>query len=311
MSKQIKILINDYLEYLEIERNDSHLTIRNYSLYLKRFLKQTKVSTAGEITADVIRKYRIYLSRYKNPRTKHLSTATQNYYLIALRGFLKYLAKRDIKSLAPDKIELSKIGERQIHFLEKEDLEKLLQAPFDIEQEQIIQLRDKAILELLFSTGLRVSELSGLARDSINLKKDEFSIKGKGNKYRIVFLSHQAKFWIKRYLQKRTDIEPALFIRFDKAKKLQYKKNKQNGLTARSIQRIVKKYSTIAGLTKRITVHSIRHTFATDMLAGGADLRSVQEMLGHKNITTTQIYTHVTNKRLKEIYQEFHDKKNK
>ncbi len=324
MPSELQKLVTEFLEHLEIERGASQLTVRNYHFYLIRFLKQAKISTPQEIKSEVVRQYRLWMSRFKNPRGGGLSSATQNYHLIALRNFLKYLAKRDIKTMAPGKIELAKIGERQISFLEGDDLEKLLDAPLQSKQEEIIKARDKAILELLFSTGLRVSELSNLQIEDVNLKKDEFTVRGKGNKWRVVFLSNQAKYWLKKYLETRTDMEPALFIRHDKAARKMAKKierissfkskklkEKNQGLSPRSIQRLVKKYAKIAGITKKITTHSLRHSFATDLLANGADLRAVQELLGHKNITTTQIYTHVTDQHLKEVYQAFHGKRRK
>ncbi|MDD4996446.1 MAG: tyrosine-type recombinase/integrase [Patescibacteria group bacterium] len=310
MPWDLKNLITEFLEYLEIEKGSSQLTVRNYNLYLKRFLKQSQIDSPEQITAEAVRKYRLWLSRLKNPRGGNLSSSTLNYHLIALRVFLKYLAKRDIKVLSPEKIDLAKIRERQISFLEGNDLEKLLAAPFQIKQEDIIKLRDKAILELLFSTGLRVSELANLKKEDINLKKSEFSVRGKGGHWRVVFLSNQALYWLKKYLESRTDVGSHLFIRYDRAaegaEKSVGKNAEEKGLTPRSIQRLVKKYSKVAGLTKRITTHSLRHSFATDLLSGGADLRAVQEMLGHKNITTTQIYTHVTDQHLKEVYQAFH-----
>ncbi len=321
MPQDLKKLITEFLEHLEIEKGSSQLTIRNYHFYLKRFLDQAQITSPNQITTEVVRKYRLWLSRLKNPRGGNLCLATQNYHLIALRVFLKYLAKRDIKTLAPEKIDLAKIGERQISFLEGSDLEKFLDAPLQIKQDDIIKLRDKAILELLFSTGLRVSELARLKKEDINLKKTEFSVQGKGGRWRVVFLSNQAGYWLKKYLQARTDMEPGLFIRYDRAAPRQSKlsvgqtKTKSDkvdkGLTPRSIQRLVKKYAKVAGLTKRITPHSLRHSYGTDLLAGGADLRAVQELLGHKNITTTQIYTHVTDQHLKEVYQAFHGRRRK
>ncbi|MEK9130360.1 MAG: site-specific tyrosine recombinase/integron integrase [Patescibacteria group bacterium] len=313
----LKQLINDFLEYLEIERNRSQKTIRNYQFYLKRFLNWAKEPELKKIDLELIRQYRLWLNRFQDSKGKMLKKDTQNYHLIALRSFLKYLARRDIETLSPEKIELAKISERSVEFLEGSDLEKFLQAPMEIQKSKckiqdkeefdIIQLRDKAILELLFSTGLRVSELSKLTREQINLEKDEFTTRGKGEKLRIIFLSPQAKHWLKKYLDVRNDMEPALFIRQDK-----FLKNKQiNNLTSRSIQRIVNKYAKVAGITKKVTPHTIRHSFATDLLATGADIRSVQALLGHSSITTTQIYTHVTDKHLKEIYKTFHDKKRK
>ncbi len=330
MPSELQQLTTEFLEHLEIEKGASQLTIRNYHFYLKRFLDQTKISSPNQITPEIVRKYRLWLSRIKNQRGGNLSSATQNYHLIAIRVFLKYLAKRDIKTLTREKIDLAKIGERQISFLQGDDLEKFLEAPISfpkinssireqkspaetekIKNDEIIQLRDKAILELLFSTGLRVSELSNLKIEDINLEKNEFSIRGKGNRYRVVFLSNQAKYWLKKYLEKRVDLEPWLFIRYDRAAPRQASKQQTTNLTPRSIQRLVKKYAKIAGITKKITTHSLRHSFATDLLTGGADIRAVQELLGHKNITTTQIYTHVTDQHLKEVYQTFHDRKRK
>lgn len=325
----LKQLLNEFLEHLEIEKGRSQLTIRNYDFYLKNFLNWARIEQPNDITLELIRRYRLWLARQTNRRGGNLSIQTQNYYLIALRGFLKYLAKRDIKTLAPEKIELAKMMERQISFLEGDDLEKFLNAPLQTEQEEIIKLRDKAILELLFSTGLRVSELSNLKKEDINLNKDEFSVKGKGGKWRVVFLSNQAKYWLKKYLETRTDMDPALFVRHDRGqtnadrrgqdtelhgkflRRSALGQRESGGLTPRSIQRLVKKYAKIAGLTKKITTHTLRHSFATDLLANGADLRAVQELLGHKNITTTQIYTHVTDQHLKEVYQAFHGKRRK
>ena len=328
MSQDLKNLITEFLEHLEIEKGSSKLTVRNYYFYLNRFLNQTKIDSPSRITLEIVRKYRLWLSRLKNPRGGNLSPATQNYHLIAVRMFLKYLAKKDIKALAPEKIDLAKITERQISFLEGNDLEKFLDAPLQIKQNDIIKLRDKAILELLFSTGLRVSELARLKKEDINLKKTEFSVLGKGGRWRVVFLSNQALYWLKKYLQARTDMEPGLFVRYDRAaasrtdksnknltllnaaeRQFRQRRNYLTGLTPRSIQRLVKKYAKVAGITKKITPHSLRHSYGTDLLAGGADLRAVQELLGHKNITTTQIYTHVTDQHLKEVYQAFHGTK--
>jgi len=308
MSKDIKQLIQEFLEYLEIEKGSSKLTLRNYKFYLNRFIKETKISSPQEITSELVRKYRLWLSRLENPRGGNLSPSTQNYHLIALRVFLKYLAKRDIKALAPEKIDLAKTQERQVSFLEGHDLEKLLEAPLRTKQKDIIKIRDKAILELLFSTGLRISELTKLKKEDINLEKIEFSIQGKGGYWRVVFLSNQARYWLKKYLEKRTDMEPYFFIRYDRAAK---KEKNISNLTPRSVQRMIKKYAKVAGITKKITPHTMRHSYATDLLSGGADLRAVQEMLGHKNITTTQIYTHVTDQHLKEVYQAFHGTKRK
>jgi site-specific recombinase XerD len=284
------------------------LTIRNYNFYLQRFAQQAQINSVEEISKEKVRQFRLWLSRQKNYRQENLSLATQNYHLIALRCFLKYLAIKDIKTLAPEKIELAKTEERQISFLEGRDLENLLEAPLQVKQKEIIIWRDKAILELLFSTGLRVSELTNLKKENINLQKNEFSVRGKGKKWRLVFLSQQAKHWLKKYLDQRTDLDPALFVRHDRARSSD--KNSL-GITPRSVQRLVQKYAKVAGLTRKISVHTLRHSFATDLLSGGANLRAVQELLGHRNITTTQIYTHVTNQHLREIYQNFHDQKRK
>ena len=307
-------LLEDFLDYLEIERGRSQRTRENYDFYLTRFIQWAKIQKPEQITSDQVREFRLYLNRLINPQSpdpkdKHLKKSTQNYHLIALRAFLKYLSKRDIKTLAAEKIELSKQPERQVEFLEGDDLERFLEAPLKTKGARIIQLRDKAILEMLFSTGLRVSELSNLDIEHISLKKDEFTVRGKGGKLRIVFLSNQAKYWIKQYQDKRNDMFPALFVRHDRA----FKKNqaKDTRLTPRSIQRMVNKYAKVAGITKRITPHTLRHTYATDLLSSGADIRSVQSLLGHASITTTQIYTHVTDKKLKEVFQSFHDKRRK
>ncbi len=306
-------LIRQFLEYLEVERGRSLNTIQNYNFYLERFSNWAKINSPSQITTELVRNYRLWLNR----QTKHagsprfggeadqpLKKSTQNYHLIALRSFLKYLAKRDIKTLSPEKIELAKMPERQVEFLEGDDLERLLEAPLKTKEAKIIQLRDKAILELLFSTGLRVSELANLKKDQINLKKDEFTIRGKGEKLRVVFLANQTKYWLKLYSEARRDLSPSLFVRADRAKG---KKEPEN-LTPRSIQRLIKKYSKAAGITKKVTPHTMRHSFATDLLINGADIRSVQAMLGHSSITTTQIYTHITNQQLKEVYKTFHQR---
>jgi len=301
----MKKYIQQFLEYLEIERGRSINTIANYDFYLQRFLKFSKIKSPAQINLELIRKYRIWLNRQTDERGRELKKSTQNYHLIALRSFLKYLSKRDIKSLAPEKIELAKMPERQVDFLEGDDLERLLEAPTKTTEAKVIQLRDKSILELLFSTGLRVSEISKLKKDDINLEKEEFTIRGKGGKLRVVFLSNQSKYWLKQYLQSRKDLSPSLFVRADKAKG----KTEPGDLTPRSIQRLIKKYAKIAGITKKVTPHTMRHSFATDLLINGADIRSVQSMLGHSSITTTQIYTHITNQQLKEVYKTFHQRK--
>jgi len=304
----IKALLNDYLDYLEIEKNRSIKTRVNYERYLKKFLEFSKISRPEQISQDLTRQYRLWLNR------RSIKKNTQNYYLVALRNFLKYLAKRDLKTLSADKIELGKQSERQVIFLENNELERLLNAP---DNDSFKSLRDRAILELLFSTGLRVSELGGLNRDSINLKSGEFAVRGKGDKVRLVFLSETAKTALKNYLQKRQDIDEALFIRNISAQGGSASGGKNPAksdnlrLTSRSIERLVHYYAAKAGLSKKVTPHTLRHSFATDLLINGADIRSVQALLGHSNITTTQIYTHITDKQLREVHQAFHGKQRK
>jgi site-specific recombinase XerD len=300
-------LIKDYLSYLEIEKGRSKKTVENYSHYLKRFLDWAKIEKPGQIDADLVRQYRLYLNRLQE-QGKSLKKVTQNYHIIALRNFLKYLAKRDIKTLAADKIELAKQSPREVDFLEGDELDRLLKAP---EGDSLRALRDRAILEILFSTGLRVSEVCRLNRDSVNLSKGEFSVRGKGEKLRVVFLSDTAKVALKTYLDKRRDIEPALFVRIPKGKKEETAQAKYEKLrlTPRSVQRIIRQYAIKAGISRKVTPHTLRHSFATDLLVSGADIRSVQAMLGHSSITTTQIYTHITDKQLKETHKSFHGKK--
>ena len=301
----LKNLINNYLEYLEIEKNRSQRTILNYAHYLNRFLKWSKAEKPKQITSELVRKYRIYLNRLTDEKEKPLKQITQNYHIIALRGFLSYLAKRDISALSPEKIELAKQRQRQIEFLDEDELNKLLDAP---KGNKLSVLRDKAMLETLFSTGMRVSELASLNKDHIDLDKGEFPIRGKGEKMRIVFLSDSAKQALKNYLEARQDLDNALFIRHQAEKK--QKKQNDLRLGIRSIQRIVKKYSKIAGIVgKNVSPHKIRHSFATDLLQSGGDIRSIQQMLGHASITTTQNYTHVSDKYLREIHRRFHGKR--
>lgn len=291
----IKKLYRQFLEYLEIEKGRSLKTVENYDRYLKRFLAFSELTSVGQITDDVVRRYRLWLNRQKSGSEDELKKKTQNYYLIALRGFLKYLAKQGVKTLAPERVELAKTGERELDLITGEELERLLSAP---EDGSLRSLRDKAILETLFSTGLRVSELCGLKREGIDFKKREFAVRGKGDKIRLVFLSDRAVGALKIYLEKRTDIEEPLFANF-----------KGSVVTPRSIERMVKRYAAKAGISKKVTPHVIRHSFATDLLEGGADLRSVQVLLGHANISTTQIYTHVTDKHLREVHKAFHGRK--
>jgi site-specific recombinase XerD len=302
-----KSLLNDFLEYLEIERDRSSKTIENYGHYLQRFLEWSDYPSPQDITLDMIRKYRLYLNRLEDAKGKPLKKVTQNYHVIALRNFLKYLAKKDIQTLSPEKIEVGKNPAHAVEFLEPEELERLLQSANDAD---LRSLRDRAMLELLFSGGLRVSELASLNRDQVNIEKQEFSVRGKGGKIRIIFISDTAKNALRKYLDKRTDIDQALFVRLPKKQFANLKKDNLR-LSPRSVQRIVKFYAAKAGLVKDVHPHTLRHSFATDLLANGADIRSVQAMLGHSSITTTQIYTHVTNQQLKEVHKAFHARRGK
>ncbi|MFA6391686.1 MAG: site-specific tyrosine recombinase/integron integrase [Patescibacteria group bacterium] len=308
MNNALQKYKQNFLEYLEIEKNRSQATIRNYDFYLQRFITWGNLSSPGEITAEKVKGFRLYLNRVTNQKNQSLKKSTQNYHIIALRSFLKYLAKQDIKTLVAEKIELAKISEREVEFLEGDDLRRILESPMQMEEPAIIKKRDKAILELFFSTGLRVSELANLRKDQINLKKDEFTIRGKGEKLRIVFLSDASKYWINQYLSARKDVSMNLFVRHDRASN---KTESTDAITPRSIQRLIKKYAKAAGITKNVTPHTLRHSFATDLLMNGADIRSVQAMLGHASITTTQIYTHITNQQLRDVHKAFHDTKRK
>lgn len=303
--KKLDQLITDFLEYLEIERGRSNRTIRNYDFYLRRFSEFAKNPSPKDVTREKIHEYRLWLNRMESGRQREqLSKSTQNYHLIALRSFLKYLARQAVDSLPSEQIELAKTPMRQVEFLEVEELDRLLKAP-ERTATGLISMRDKAVLELLFSTGLRVSELSNLKLESINLARDEFTIRGKGGKTRLVFLSSTAKEAIKHYLEKRRDTSPFMFVSHDRAKQ---GREETGPLTPRSIQRMVERYAMNVGITKHITPHTLRHTFATDLLLSGADIRSVQSMLGHSSITTTQIYTHITNNQMKDVYKRFHGK---
>lgn len=292
----------DFLEYLEIEQNRSQRTIRNYDHYLTRLHDYAGDITVTDITPELIRKWRLWLNRLGTNNSDELQKNTQNYHLIALRSFLKFCSKRDIKALAPDKIELAKTVRKQVTFLNEDELVRLFAVP-DLATEQ--GLRDRAILELLFSTGLRVSELVGLDRGHVNLKRREFMVRGKGQKDRPVFVSQSAADWVQAYLDKRTDTTNPLFIRYSGRKTVDTSGNFHR-LTSRSIQRLVARYALMAGITKHVSPHTLRHSFATDLLMNGADLRAVQAMLGHSNIATTQIYTHVTDPHLKSVHEKFH-----
>lgn len=297
--------LRSYLEHLEIEKGRSALTIRNYDFYLKRFIDWGKDPSTDSVTQDLIHEYRLYLNRAPGRGESTMRKTTQNYHLIALRSFLKFLNRRDIQTLSAEKIDLARQGSRDVSFLDAGDLPRLLEAPEKSDAQPLVKARDKAILELFFSTGMRVSELANLKISQINLDRDEFTVRGKGDKNRIVFLSNQARFALKHYLGMRKDDAPYLFVRHDRAKA----GSKNVGpLTPRSIERLVHHYSVAAGIPKRVSPHTLRHSFATDLLMNGADIRSVQTMLGHASITTTQIYTHVTNQQLREVHKAFHAK---
>lgn len=302
-------LKREFLEYLEIEKGRSIHTVTNYDHYLTRFLEYSKNDDPKKLTETMVREYRLWLNR--QPGTKigrnvdTLKRKTQNYYLIALRAFLKYIRKKGIESLNPERIELAKVPERSLDLISTAELNRLMEAP---DVSTVRGLRDRAILELLFSTGLRVSELCALSQEDVDLTRDEFSVRGKGDKVRVVFLSDTARNAIKAYLKERKDFDDAMFIQYGKQSKTEEVKNKELRLTSRSIQRILKRYAAIAGITRKVTPHVIRHSFATDLLSNGADLRSVQALLGHANIATTQIYTHVTDKHLRDIHKKFHSR---
>lgn len=297
-----------FLEYVEIEKGLSLRTVRNYDHYLSKFFEFGKIKSVGDIDETKLREFRLFLNRQAGMKVRGQTAAsmkknTQNYHLIALRSFLKYMMKRGVSTMSPDKIELAKTAQRSLDLISGQELGRLLSAP---KGEEIAALRDRAILEMFFSTGLRVSELASLNRD-LDLSKDEFSIRGKGEKVRVVFLSDDARDAIKKYLKARKDMDEPLFIQFGKNRT----EKSAMRLTPRSIERLVKKYAIMAGISKKVTPHVIRHSFATDLLQNGADIRSVQMMLGHANIATTQIYTHVTDTKLREIHKEFHSKRKK
>jgi site-specific recombinase XerD len=294
----------DFLEYLEIEQNRSQKTISNYDHYLTRLLDFAGEIKISDIDAELIRKWRLWLNRLGTNVNDELGKSTQNYHLIALRSFLKYCAKRDIPALSADKIELSRTTRKQVTFLSEEELDRIFAQP---NTSSLIGLRDRAILELLFSSGLRVSELVGLDKDHINLKRREFMVRGKGQKDRPIFISNDAAGWIESYLHARKDTARPLFVRYSGSKRVDLSGNFHR-LTVRSVQRLVARYALMAGITKHVSPHTLRHSFATDLLMNGADLRSVQAMLGHSNIATTQIYTHVTDPHLKAVHEKFHHK---
>lgn len=302
MAQDLKNLKVEFLEYLEIEKGRSVKTVENYDRYITRFFTYAKASSPTHIKETTVREFRLHLNRQEGVAGT-LKHKTQNYHLIALRAFLKFLRKRNIESLNPERIELAKVGARDLDLISAQELDRLMDGP---KGSSVQSLRDKAILELFFSTGLRVSELCSLDRD-LDLSRDEFSVRGKGEKVRVVFLSPAAKKAIKAYLDKRADIDEALFVQMGKAAK----SAKSLRLTPRSVERLVKHYATKAGITRKVTPHVIRHSFATDLLENGADLRSVQALLGHSNIATTQVYTHITDKHLREVHKAFHGRRRK
>ncbi len=292
----------DFLEYLEIEQGRSQKTIANYDHYLTRLIDFAGDIEIKDIDAEMVRKWRLWLNRLGTNTSDELGKLTLNYHLIALRSFLKFCTRRNIPALSVDKIELAKTHRKQVTFLNLEEIERLFAQP---KVNGLIGLRDRAILELLFSSGLRVSELVGLDRDHINLKRREFMVRGKGQKDRPIFISQEAANWLQAYLDKRSDTTKPLFIRYSGNKQVDLSGNFHR-LSARSVERLVARYAILAGITKHVSPHTLRHSFATDLLMNGSDLRSVQAMLGHSNIATTQIYTHVTDPHLKEIHEKFH-----
>lgn len=308
MSHNLQQLKREFFEHLEIEKGRSVKTVENYAHYLEEFFLFAAITSPKDITDDLVREFRIFLNRRPAQRGGHKEAATlkrktQNYYLIALRMFLKYCARRGISTLAADRIELAKVPERSLDLITAVELERLLKAP---NGSDIKSLRDRAMLELLFSTGLRVSELCSLPRD-LDLSRDEFSVRGKGEKIRVVFLSPTAKDALKTYLVQRADMDDALFVSLP-ISDLQPPTSDPR-LTPRTVQRIVKHYAIKAGISKTVSPHTIRHSFATDLLQNGADLRSVQALLGHANIATTQVYTHVTDQHLHDVHRAFHGKR--
>ncbi|WIO45757.1 tyrosine-type recombinase/integrase [Candidatus Southlakia epibionticum] len=298
-------LLLDFAEYLEIERGRSSRTSENYTRYLERFLQFAGMDlTVDKITPELIRKYRLWLNRQKDDNGNELALITQNYHLIALRGFLNYLSKRSIPSMAPNKIELPRVHRKQVTFLYNDEVERIFDAVPD--DDEISHLRDRAILELLYSSGLRVSELIGLNRDHVNTTRREFTVRGKGQKDRPVFISKSAATQLELYLRARTDSLIPLFLSYSRNTQAPSTSGDYRRLNQRSVQRMVAKYARLAGITKHVSPHTMRHSFATDLLMNGADIRSVQSMLGHSSIATTQVYTHVTDQHLRDVYERFH-----
>lgn len=304
---QLSETIRHFLEHCEIEKNQSKRTLVNYQHYLERFVIFTGDTELEKIDLELVRRYRLFLNRFEFRPNEPLSVKTQNYHIIALRAFLKYCAKQDWKTLEPSKIELSKIPDRSVEYLTRDELERLFEA---VDTSTIIGLRNRTIIEMLYSTGLRISELTGLNRDQINLERGEFQVRGKGRKMRIVFLSDRAKEWIVNYLEARNDSYEPLFLNHRRTRQKKegalMMKGEHRRLTDYTIQEMVRRTAYEAGIVKKVTPHVLRHSFATELLMNGADIRSVQDMLGHASITTTQIYTHLTNQKLREVHEKFH-----
>lgn len=302
MLASVEKALKEYLDYLEIEKNRSVKTRENYERYLVAFFRHGKIRELSDITEEAVRGFRLALARKTGPDGEPLKKATQSYYAIAIRNFLKYLARHDRAPLSPDKVELPRLPERQVEIIDYADLERLLAAPIKTEVLGLRQFRDKAILELLFSTGLRVSELCSLGRN-LDFERGEATVRGKGSKLRVIFISDRAKRALKEYMERRPDAHEVLFISLSKQGK------PLGRITPRAVERLIDRYARAAGIAERVTPHKIRHLFATDLLMNGADLRSVQELLGHRHIGTTQVYTHLTNKALREIHEAFHGRR--
>jgi site-specific recombinase XerD len=297
-------LITRFLEHLEVGKNRSSKTIENYHHYLQRFAEFYGDRAMANLSTSDVHAYQLFLNRFMDAREHGLGVKTQNYHLIALRAFLKYLVRMDEPSLAPEKVDLKKIPERSVDFLSREEVERLFEV---VDLGKRGGLRDRAALETLYSTGLRVSELVGLNRSQVDLERREFTVRGKGKKPRIVFLSERCVKWLKLYLADRADNWEPVFISFGRNREgEELGLGEKRRLTAYSIEEMVRRAGRLAGIGKRVTPHLLRHSFATELLHNGADIRSVQEMLGHASITTTQIYTHSTNERLREVHEKFH-----
>lgn len=295
-----------FLEHAEIGKNQSKKTIENYHHYLQRFTDWIGADVSPRmITIEKVQNFRLFLNRLEDEKgAQLLSIKTQNYHIIALRAFLKYLIKNDIQTLSPEKIDLSKIPERSVEYLNREELERLFEA---VNGTDVRGARDRALLETLYSTGLRVSELVSLNRAQVDLQRKEFMVRGKGRKPRIVFLSDRCVNAIREYLKLRDDNFEPLFLNYRRSKqKEDITLGEKRRLSTVMVEYLVRNYARKAGIIKKVTPHVLRHSFATELLVNGADIRSVQEMLGHSSITTTQIYTHLTNKRLREVHEKFH-----